>query len=434
MRKQASWLVGLVMLISAGTPDAAASGVPAMAGFGPVGAVADEPAEPSPSELVGFDTCDAFLDHLKSEALERVGPYGFGGGGRRFAAVEEAAEADSGGQRAALTDPTAGVDYSTTNVQEVGVDEPDIVKTDGRRILALAQGVLYYIDVSSGAPVLVSSRDLWPWNQLRSGWGALNQQLFLNGDTALLMMSGYQHKPGQGRGEITLLVQIDLSEPAVLRVMRSLSVEGRFVSARLVGDRVSLVLSSTNRMDLEFVYPASGSESAGKRAERANRMAIEESTLEHWVPGYELKLRNSRASTEGALIDCSSTYAPQEFSGFGLLSVLTFDITEGIDVGSVATVMSGATPCMRRPTACTWRTNGGSIGPGSTRTTSKGSPPISTGSTSAGLMEPFTRRAGPLTASCSTSSPCRSTTATCGWPRPTCRPGGGVKTGLRRAA
>ena len=341
MRKQASWLVGLVMLISAGTPDAAASGVPAMAGFGPVGAVADEPAEPSPSELVGFDTCDAFLDHLKSEALERVGPYGFGGGGRRFAAVEEAAEADSGGQRAALTDPTAGVDYSTTNVQEVGVDEPDIVKTDGRRILALAQGVLYYIDVSSGAPVLVSSRDLWPWNQLRSGWGALNQQLFLNGDTALLMMSGYQHKPGQGRGEITLLVQIDLSEPAVLRVMRSLSVEGRFVSARLVGDRVSLVLSSTNRMDLEFVYPASGSESAGKRAERANRMAIEESTLEHWVPGYELKLRNSRASTEGALIDCSSTYAPQEFSGFGLLSVLTFDITEGIDVGSVATVMSG---------------------------------------------------------------------------------------------
>ncbi len=29
-------------------------------------------------------------------------------------------------------------DFSTTNVQEAGVDEPDTVKTDGRRVFAIA--------------------------------------------------------------------------------------------------------------------------------------------------------------------------------------------------------------------------------------------------------------------------------------------------------
>ena len=47
------------------------------------------------------------------------------------------------------------------------------------------------------------------------------------------------------------------------------------------------------------------------------------------------------ALTEGALVDCSSGYAPQEFSGFDTLSMLTFDLSEGIDVEQVATIMSG---------------------------------------------------------------------------------------------
>ena len=136
------------------------------------------------SRLVEYGSCAAFLERLKAEALERVGPYGFDGGGvfhmaggaiaeiasaglegREDSMTEQAAttavtaapaappvpeSADAGG--AGGSGPAAGVDYSTTNVQEAGVDEPDLIKTDGRRILALAQGVLHYIDVSSGHP------------------------------------------------------------------------------------------------------------------------------------------------------------------------------------------------------------------------------------------------------------------------------------------
>lgn len=300
--------------------------------------------EMAPSDLIRFEDCDAFLDHLKSEALARVGPYGFADGGSYLAfdvAEAAVAEAEAAADAAeAVTSPVAGVDYSTTNVQEAGVDEPDIVKTDGKRIVALSRGVMYNIDVSGGDPAVISTYDLWPWlNSLGGGWRLPDSQLLLRGDTALVMMSGNADAPGGSREPKAQVVQFDLSEPLVLRVVRSLSIDGRLVSARLVDDRASLVVASESRIDREFVYPASGFGSAQTRAERANRSAIRESTLEQWVPGYELKTQGR--SDRGSLVDCSATFAPQEFSGFGLLSVLNIDLSEGLRVGSVASVMAG---------------------------------------------------------------------------------------------
>ena len=37
-------------------------------------------------------------------------------------------------------------DFSGTNVQEIGVDEPDVIKTDGRRIFAVTDRTLRVID------------------------------------------------------------------------------------------------------------------------------------------------------------------------------------------------------------------------------------------------------------------------------------------------
>ena len=321
------------------------------------------------SRLVEYGSCAAFLERLKAEALERVGPYGFDGGGvfhtaggaiaeiasaglegREDSMTEQAAttavtaapaappvpeSADAGG--AGGSGPAAGVDYSTTNVQEAGVDEPDLIKTDGRRILALAQGVLHYIDVSSGLPGLASSLELETRDDRYTG----NYQMFLSGDTALLMSSGYSDEPGGAVGEITLVRQIDISQPEAMRVVRTLTAEGRFISARLVGGQANLVLASDPGVRFEFVYPSSDSEASRRRAEMVNRLVIQESTLEDWMPGYELAAGTAGASEEGMLVDCSKAYAPREFSGFSLLSVLAVDLSEGIRVGSVATVVSG---------------------------------------------------------------------------------------------
>ena len=310
------------------------------------------------SQLVEYDSCAAFLDRLKAEALERVGPYGFDGGLRFFGVPEPAIASEeammdsaapattaapapmvesamaSADEAASGGGGSAGRDFSTTNVQEAGVDEPDLVKTDGRRILALAQGVLHYIDAASGAPELVSSLDL------RSAGGddreAWNHQMFLAGDSALLMASGYTDE-----GEVTLVHQIDLSDPAAMQKVRTLSAEGRFISARLAEGRANLVLAYEPGVRFEFLYPSSDSESARARAEQVNRLVIQESTLEDWMPSYTLTGGSSAALSEGMLVDCSKAYAPREFSGFSLLTVLAVDPEDGIEPGAVATVVSG---------------------------------------------------------------------------------------------
>ena len=82
---------------------------------------------------------------MKPQAVKIVGPYGLGGGSIALAAAERAAA------------PVAGVDYSTTNVQEQGVDEPDIVKTDGEKIVALANGKLRVVVLGKDKPDLEAS-------------------------------------------------------------------------------------------------------------------------------------------------------------------------------------------------------------------------------------------------------------------------------------
>src|SRR4051794_40899763 len=42
--------------------------------------------------------------------------------------------------------------FSGTNVQEAGVDEPDVVKTDGKRAFAVTDGMLRVIDLTGAAP------------------------------------------------------------------------------------------------------------------------------------------------------------------------------------------------------------------------------------------------------------------------------------------
>ena len=101
------------------------SGSQAGTSTGPIGLFA--------SSLERFDSCDAFLEHVKTEAIEQVGPYGFNSGGyyggpvfAEDAAAEFGDDAafDGGGDRfesvTTVAQAQQGVDFSGTNVQELG--------------------------------------------------------------------------------------------------------------------------------------------------------------------------------------------------------------------------------------------------------------------------------------------------------------------------
>ncbi len=300
---------------------------------GPVGLFA--------SSLVETKTCPALLERIQAEALEEVGPYGLGGGGGPMImegdamfSVEESSDggAIASSAPAAPRAPQAGEDFSTTNIQEAGVDEPDIVKTDGRRILAVGNGRLWYVDATGEKPELRSSLFL------PQGWV---RELFMSGDTVMLLLSGAGSASGSGDNYYDGMVAlIDISDPGRMAITETLQVSGSYVSARLVGERATAVFTYYPPPLPGFVYPASDSEESLDRAEEINRQAVRESTLADWVPSY----RYERGGTveEGLFIDCAASYVPQNFSGRALASVLTADITGSLDPGAVTTVMSGA--------------------------------------------------------------------------------------------
>ena len=144
--------------------------------------------------------------------------------------------------------------YSTTNNQEPGVDEPDIVKTDGSTIFAVSGNMLYAVSVSSGTPKLVGSLDLGS-----SGYGS---QLLLDGDRLLVISSarpvavplGGSRPVGGGPAVIypspyyydgqTTIERVDVSDPASMKVIGTASIDGSFVDARQNGSTARIVISS----------------------------------------------------------------------------------------------------------------------------------------------------------------------------------------------
>ncbi|HCB37962.1 MAG TPA: hypothetical protein DEP66_07180, partial [Acidimicrobiaceae bacterium] len=105
------------------------------------------------SGLTPFTACDELFDHFTAYGAELVDPWGWRDGDDF--AVAETALADTARDDAAgsgAIDGTAA--YSTTNVASAGVDEPDLVKTDGRRLVVLTDGVLRVVDVGGAEPTL----------------------------------------------------------------------------------------------------------------------------------------------------------------------------------------------------------------------------------------------------------------------------------------
>ncbi|HEY6634978.1 MAG TPA: beta-propeller domain-containing protein, partial [Acidimicrobiia bacterium] len=273
---------------------------------------------------------EPFLDYVISHGVELVGPYGldafmpFPWMARAEMAVEDGADGASA--------PGAGESgYSTTNVQVEGVDEPDIVKTDGERLVLMSEGELIVVDVTGDSPVVTGRLALT---------GLSVQSLFLSGDTALLFGSMWSQGVPQPLAGVDMIapvpgtptiqiIEVDISgEPEVLRTM---TIDGAFVSGRMVDDSVRLVLQS-GPVGFEWSYPSGSGLRAERTAIEENRQIIRESTEENWIPYYVVTDADGQVSSEGTLIDCERVSHPEEFSGLDMLSVVTIDIGGGLDV------------------------------------------------------------------------------------------------------
>ncbi len=305
--------------------------------------------------LTPFDSCDELSTWLADEGSSRVGAYGIDGGlggSWRGGAIDDmvmaptaseemAFDADSGGDGGL----EAGQDYSTTNVAEEGIDEPDLVKTDGERLVVVIDGVLRVVDVSGASPELVGSLSL------SDGWG---HELLLAGDRAFVFSTGSVGDIPVLReamedeaiesfvpyADSTVIQEIDLSTPTRPEVAATQVIEGRYLTARVV-DGVARVVVTTPPIGLDMVTPTGpGSEDY---ALETNKAIIADLDSSDWLPQVATVDGQQRVETE-PLVGCEDVAHPEEFSGFGTLTVLSLDLDEALDTSdSVSVVADGET-------------------------------------------------------------------------------------------
>jgi hypothetical protein len=236
------------------------------------------------------------------------------------------------------------VDYSGTNVQVAGVDEPDIVKTDGERIFVVAQGELHWID-ATGTPEIVASLPL-------NGWG---QQIFLSGNSLLVMTSdgGYGVEPffdggvsfdsDGGYSQRVVLTEVDVSDPSSMEAVRTLMLDGNILSSRMTDGTIRVVVTSSP-VGFDWVYPEGNGIHSEQKAIDANKELIEASTLENWVPWYVLEDHQSGTTSDGPVLGCDQVGHPDEFSGLSMITILSIDLEEGLEPGnSIGLLADGQT-------------------------------------------------------------------------------------------
>jgi len=289
------------------------------------------------SFLVQSTSCERFADAVRPVALEAVGPYGFSGGTSSMARDSMATESGRATTGAAAPSAAPGAQqkigggasdsaqaFSSTNVQEAGVDEPDSVKTDGKLLVTTLDGRLRVMDVA-GAPRLVGTLEL------PDGGG----NLLLVGDRALILSGGNGGLGSQGGGFTSDVVRgapsgrpdarpgtkvtvVDLKDPAKPTVARTHTIDGSYVDARLVGGVARIVTRS--QPDLPFPQPKpaqqdpSGGQEQGKqsaeKATAANAEVVRTASPNAFLP-------------KGA--SCSDAYVPVEAAGVGTIAVQSLD-------------------------------------------------------------------------------------------------------------
>jgi hypothetical protein len=299
-----------------------------------------QPGGLAAARLVSSSDCAALLTGLRKATAAQVGPYGLAESSR-VARPLAGAPGDAGDLGRAQAAPGAESaptsDHSATNVQEAGVDEPDLVKTDGRRIIAIARGRLYVVDAAShqitGTIDLTGTR------------GVIEDDLLLSGNRVLVVERIGQAMPIPFReGDIadgpprsvtgSRLTLVDIS--AAPRVVSRLTADGFYVDARQVGSVARVVVRSVPRID--FPLPQSGESTSPADRTKANQAVVRKAPLSSWQPSFQIT-RDGRTRTQR--VACEQISHPPTYTGTSLLSVLTVDLNGDLGTTDPVSVVAG---------------------------------------------------------------------------------------------
>jgi hypothetical protein len=216
---------------------------------------------------------------------------------------------------------------SQTNVQEAGVDEPDWVKAAGSTLYVATGGKLRAFDAGGDTPRRLGALDV----------PGFAHDLLVRGDRALVISTlGYGAvplaaqvpgvAPSQWLGR-TRLLEVDVSDPARMRVLRELDVEGSYLSARLTGATARVIVRTEPR-GLEM--PETGVTTAPEERRSDWQRSVRRTRTRAWLPSAVMRDRRRGTARRRALVRCRQVRRTQAFSGLGTLTVLTIDMRRGL--------------------------------------------------------------------------------------------------------
>lgn len=141
----------------------------------------------------------------------------------------------------------AASDHSTTNLQVQGVDEEDLVKTDGEYIFKVnAQKIINVIKVAEDSNMEVINDITFENNYNING-------IFLRNNTLVVVGNSYQNIdiPKSKKSEtsdmimtsyqVTKVISFDISDKKNIVKVRDIEIDGGYNSSRMIGSRVYII-------------------------------------------------------------------------------------------------------------------------------------------------------------------------------------------------
>lgn len=301
---------------------------------------------PASAGLTEFDTCTQIVDYAQASlsdgsypesvssfdgSLDARSPYRDPSlpdpdeGNTVQDAYDDADDVVVSQESAPTSAGAAESDSSTTNTQEADVDEPDVVKNDGRRLYLFAGDRLRIYDGRKDVPVLLGERELDLADGTLLRWGSK------------LLAIGQKPRPRRARDpeeddtstsrgadspQVVRVIELDISDPEQPRLLRTLDSPGRLITARQVGNTVRLVVNSEPDFDFYDYYTMDEDE----------REEFEEDLgLGDLVPSTTLRSAVTGARYKRPMAGCDDISHPSVASaGVELLSVLTVDLERGL--------------------------------------------------------------------------------------------------------
>ena len=187
------------------------------------------------------------------------------GGSPRQNVVMESSSSDNG--------QTGSTDYSETNVQVAGVDEPDIVKTDGSYIYIVSNTDIFIVKAYPASETMLVST-------IKTNETNYIEGIFINGDT-LIVFSTNAYQPTIMIDEIyqtsyvptfpkTNIQIYDISDKNNPSLKKTIKIDGSYYDARMIGDMI-YVVSIESAYDL---YPTIN----GNQTLRVPKLTIDNKT------------------------------------------------------------------------------------------------------------------------------------------------------------